>query len=80
MPKASTRPKLAPFLWPDHVIGKRESRAIREAQNTLYNSHHELLTQLKLCWQLIEAKGVADPHGYLAECVRDAISRAEHEN
>jgi hypothetical protein len=34
------------FHWPDHVIGKRESRRIRDAHNDLYNSHHELLTAL----------------------------------
>lgn len=39
--------KHTPFLWPDHVIGKRESRAIREAQNALYNSHAELLAALQ---------------------------------
>ena len=33
--------------WPDHVIGKRESRRIREAHNALYNSHAELLAALQ---------------------------------
>lgn len=36
-----------PFLWPDRVIGKRESRAIRELHNALYNSHAELLEALE---------------------------------
>lgn len=35
------------FLWPDHNIGKRESRAIREAHNALYNDYHEILEALK---------------------------------
>lgn len=26
------------WLWPDHVIGKRESRRLREEHNALYNS------------------------------------------
>lgn len=30
-----------PFLWPDHNIGKRESRRIREDQNALYNAFHK---------------------------------------
>ena len=30
------------FHWPDHNIGKRESRAIREAHNALYNDYKEL--------------------------------------
>ncbi len=28
-----------PWLWPDHVISKRESRALREQHNALVNSH-----------------------------------------
>ena len=35
------------FLWPDHNIGKRESRRILEAHNALYNSHAELLAALQ---------------------------------
>lgn len=31
------------FHWPDHVIGKRESRRIRDEHNALFNSHAELL-------------------------------------
>ena len=34
--------KFSAFLWPDHVIGKRESRRIRDEHNALYNSHAEL--------------------------------------
>ena len=34
------------FLWPDHVIGKRESRAIREAHNATVNRAAELERQL----------------------------------
>ena len=32
------------FLWPDHVIGKRESRRIREEHNELAN-HAEALAK-----------------------------------
>ncbi len=40
----------APFhawLWPDRVIGKRESRRLREEQNALVNSHADLLAALE---------------------------------
>jgi len=37
------------FHWPDHVIGKRESRHIREEHNALYNSHADLLAALQFC-------------------------------
>ena len=38
------------ILWPDHVIGKRESRIIRDNHNALYNSHAQLLAALEaLC-------------------------------
>lgn len=35
--------KHSPFLWPDRVIGKRESRQIREAHNALVNDYYALL-------------------------------------
>lgn len=35
------------FHWPDHVIGQRESREIREAHNALYNDYHELLEAVR---------------------------------
>ena len=38
--------KFTAFHWPDHVIGKRESRRIREDHNALYNSHAEILNAL----------------------------------
>lgn len=34
------------FHWPDHAIGKRESRRIRNEHNALYNEYHELLDLL----------------------------------
>ena len=37
-----TEAKHTAFHWPDHTIGKRESRAIREAHNALYNDYKEL--------------------------------------
>ncbi len=42
--------KHTPWHWPDHVIGKRESRKLREAHNVTVNSHAELL---EACERLI---------------------------
>ncbi|MDO8705375.1 MAG: hypothetical protein Q7J84_10560 [Sulfuricaulis sp.] len=39
--------KFSAFLWPDRVIGKRESRRIRDEHNALYNSHAELAGALR---------------------------------
>lgn len=39
--------KFHAFHWPDHVIGKRESRTIRQEHNMLFNSHDDLLTLAK---------------------------------
>ena len=39
--------KFHAFHWPDHVIGKRESRRIRDEHNALFNSHHELASKLR---------------------------------
>ena len=35
--------KQTTWHWPDHVIGKRESRRLREEHNALANSHAELV-------------------------------------
>jgi len=47
------------FHWPDHNIGKRESRRIRDEHNALANEHSVMLEALK------KAK-------YLAACINDA--------
>lgn len=39
--------KTKSWLWPDHTIGKRESRQLREEHNALVNSHAELLAALQ---------------------------------
>lgn len=36
------------WLWPDRVIGKRESRALREEHNRLVNAHVALVEACKL--------------------------------
>lgn len=35
--------KINAWLWPDMMIGKRESRRLREEHNALVNAHTELL-------------------------------------
>lgn len=40
-----------PFLWPDHVIGKAESRRIREEHNAAINA---LADALDACRWVIE--------------------------
>ena len=35
------------FLWPDHIIAKRESRRIREEHNAAINDMSELLEALR---------------------------------
>lgn len=35
------------WLWPDHVIGKRESRRLRAQHNALVNAHAEALDALR---------------------------------
>lgn len=46
--------RFSAFLWPDHVIGKRESQRIREEHNALYNSHAELLAALQQAEQAMQ--------------------------
>lgn len=39
--------KQTTWHWPDHVIGKRESRRLREEHNALANSHAELMKVIR---------------------------------
>lgn len=54
------------WLWPDHNIGKRESRRLREEHNRMANEHHCLLEierQLDaLCNQMSAAGFVIPPN------------------
>jgi len=36
-------PRYTSWLWPDHAIGIKESRQLREEHNALVNSHAELV-------------------------------------
>ena len=48
--------KQTTWHWPDHVIGKRESRRLREEHNALANSHHELVVALGDCIAVMESE------------------------
>lgn len=65
-----------PFWWPDHVIGKRESRAIREQHNALFNSHAELLIELHAGTKIAELIALHWESGNLSEAVQ-ALARWE---
>lgn len=76
-PGVSVESRFHAFHWPDHVIGKRESRRIRDEHNALFNSHHELLTALAFVLPSIRGayEQDSDWSGDLA-MVENAIERA----
>jgi hypothetical protein len=49
-----------PWLWPDHNIGKKESRRLREEHNRAVNSHADLL------WACKMSIGIVDQHAITA--------------
>jgi hypothetical protein len=67
------------WLWPDHVIGKRESRQLREEHNALVNSHADMRDALKQINVRLCARG-GPTETELAECrafAQRAIAKAE---
>ena len=67
-------PKFSAWLWPDHNIGKRESRRLRDDHNALYNSHDRLTKALAL---IAGSAGFAGgPYaGELAKIAADALAK-----
>ena len=72
------------WLWPDHAIGKRESRRLREEHNKLSNSHAELLEALSALLRqrrsrtpLIETCDMTDAKIQAYERAEAAIAKAE---
>jgi hypothetical protein len=47
------------WLWPDHKIGKRESRKLREEHNALMNQSADLLAALM---EMMDQAGEVYPH------------------
>jgi hypothetical protein len=64
------------FHWPDHTIGKRESRAIRESHNALYNDYHRLVAALELCERALEVRD-AEAEEFAAKNARAALNKAK---
>lgn len=65
------------WLWPDHAIGKSESRRLREEHNALLNSHAELLEALRDMLEWTERGDAAiDPP---TDAARAAIAKATEE-
>ena len=46
------------WLWPDHVIGKRESRQLRDDHNATVNSHQLLLEACEAVASLADGQGM----------------------
>ena len=71
--------KQTTWHWPDHVIGKRESRRLREEHNELADSHAELVASLERSLKLYDAKlfsPVSDFDSYW-HGVRAALAKAK---
>lgn len=66
------------FHWPDHVIGKRESRRIRDAHNALFNSHAELLEALRKALAILNTiPDLSLNEGLCANEAKSAIRNAQ---
>lgn len=83
------------WLWPDKVIGKRESRRLRDEHNALANSHDKLLAvckaidpnKLEALADWIDCKYAGDPNPEVqadlrswAKQARAAIAKAKGES
>lgn len=53
--------------WPDRIIGKRESRQLREEHNALANSHAELLEALTAIYDRHNAETMAQARAAIAK-------------
>lgn len=74
---------MSSWLWPDRVIGKRESRRLREEHNRLNNSHAKLLEAARYAVGPLQSKrfdtAAYDPHvTKLLEAIRTA-EEIEHD-
>lgn len=65
--------------WPDHVIGKRESRRLREEHNALANSHAELLAALQSILKWVDPYSVPGYEDKVrdVEAAEAAVAKAE---
>jgi len=67
------------WLWPDHTIGKRESRRLREKHNALVNLNDELLAVCKEIEKHLHPDGFKDDtaRDYAWRLAQQAVANAE---
>ena len=73
--------KTKSWLWPDHNIGKRESRQLREEHNAVVNNHERLVAALReiagiASCGVIERRETGKPTWYATVAIADAARQA----
>lgn len=63
------------FHWPDHVVGKRESRQIREAHNAAMNDYHALLETLQAFMEFLDNGTPIRPGSIVVEQARLVMAK-----
>lgn len=63
--------------WPDHVIGKRESRRLREEHNALANSHHELLSIAQAYRNMLKTMAHTDGEVATFHHIEEVLAKAK---
>ena len=73
--------KQTTWHWPDHVIGKRESRRLREEHNALADSHADLVASLGWAMRFIkDPNRILDSRNVgIAMAALDAAKEVGHE-
>lgn len=72
--------KAQSWLWPDRVIGKRESRTLRDEHNSLVNSRAGLLETIKKIQHNAQVMNQAEPNRVwtaVEDQCRAAIAKTE---
>ena len=69
--------KQTTWHWPDHVIGKRESRRLREEHNALANSHAELVLIAQAYRNLLKTMAHTDGEVATYHHISDVLAKAK---
>ena len=69
--------KQTTWHWPDHVIGKRESRRLREEHNALANSHAELVLIAQAYRNLLKTMVHTDGEVATYHHISDVLAKAK---
>ena len=69
--------KQTTWHWPDHVIGKRESRRLREEHNALANSHAELVLIAQAYRNYLKTMAHTDGEVATFHHIEGALARAK---